>query len=132
MGHPRLTSFSFYQAILCWSQGRPPSQCVGHDPCEALHSNPSLALHSKGLLLPVLYTPFLFALDLSWEFTLPPHTPVPLWPAPRFHWVLDNLANGMSGFCEYQEKEQGKTLSHETPSGSHPGSFLFSHPFGSD
>uniref|UniRef100_A0A8D1MRC5 Solute carrier family 7 member 8 n=1 Tax=Sus scrofa TaxID=9823 RepID=A0A8D1MRC5_PIG len=32
-------------AVLCWSQGGPPSQRVGHDPCEALHPNPSPALH---------------------------------------------------------------------------------------
>uniref|UniRef100_A0A8C3YP54 Solute carrier family 7 member 8 n=1 Tax=Catagonus wagneri TaxID=51154 RepID=A0A8C3YP54_9CETA len=32
-------------AVLCWSQGRPPSQHLGHDPREALHPNPSPALH---------------------------------------------------------------------------------------
>lgn len=48
MGYPRLTCFSPCQAILRRSPRGPPSQCVGHDPREALHPNPSPALHSKG------------------------------------------------------------------------------------
>ncbi|XP_060001536.1 large neutral amino acids transporter small subunit 2 isoform X3 [Lagenorhynchus albirostris] len=40
-----LASNAVAVAVLCWSQGGPPSQCVGHDPREALHPNPSLAFH---------------------------------------------------------------------------------------
>ncbi|XP_070282657.1 large neutral amino acids transporter small subunit 2 isoform X2 [Myotis yumanensis] len=38
-------SLHLLPAVLCWSQGGPPSQRAGHDPCEALHPHPSLALH---------------------------------------------------------------------------------------
>ncbi|PNI96606.1 LOW QUALITY PROTEIN: SLC7A8 isoform 9 [Pan troglodytes] len=38
-------SLFLLSAVLRWSPRGPPSQCVGHDPREALHPNPSPALH---------------------------------------------------------------------------------------
>lgn len=94
MGHRRLTCFSLCQAVLCWSQGGPPSQCVGHDPREALHPNPSLAFHSKvpSLCQPYTHPPSLccFELGVHSSHTRPCHP-----CAPRFLWALNNLANGI-------------------------------------
>lgn len=39
---------------------------------------PALLFTVRPLLLPALHTPSLFAIALSWEFTLPTHTPVTL------------------------------------------------------